>query len=185
MKEIAVTDEQYAYIDGLREALKTERVGRYGHVRMQDALQYLVDTHAPVADDGEDPPVGRIDADPERDALDAADPEVAGGSGASSEADGEDEGDESGEVDETKDGEDGDADDDGREGEDADDESEDGEGDDGDRLSAMMNLLDTHTEKWGETPSEQGRYEVKLPDGELEVVQTKDDVRAVLFKNYR
>jgi len=53
-----------------------------------------------------------------------------------------------------------------------------------DRLQAMMNLLDTHGEKWREGDGE-ARYEVDLPDGTVESVQTRDDVRAVLFKNYR
>ncbi|MDY6817982.1 MAG: hypothetical protein SVG88_04905 [Halobacteriales archaeon] len=68
----------------------------------------------------------------------------------------------------------------------------DGEGDDDaatpddeeDRLNAMMNLLETHDDKWEEAEGEDGRYAVELPDGEVEHVRTKDDVRAVLFKNY-
>ncbi len=54
----------------------------------------------------------------------------------------------------------------------------------GDRLNAMMKLLDTHADKWGESDSEDARYVVELPDGTEEHVQTKDDVRAMLFKNY-
>ncbi|MWG35629.1 hypothetical protein [Halomarina oriensis] len=53
-----------------------------------------------------------------------------------------------------------------------------------DRLQAMMNLLDTHGNKWREGDGE-ARYEVDLPNGSVETVQTRDDVRAVLFKNYR
>jgi hypothetical protein len=48
----------------------------------------------------------------------------------------------------------------------------------------MMNLLDTHGDKWREGGPD-ARYEVDLPDGSVETVQTRDDVRAVLFKNYR
>lgn len=75
--------------------------------------------------------------------------------------------------------------------EDADDASSDdatGEGgaaDDDDMLDAMMNLLETHDDKWGEASSADYRYSVELPDGSTERVQTKDDVRALLFKNYR
>jgi len=53
-----------------------------------------------------------------------------------------------------------------------------------DRLSAMMRLLDDHEGKWRETDSEDGNYEVDLPNGEVTVVRTKDDVRAALFKHY-
>lgn len=53
------------------------------------------------------------------------------------------------------------------------------------RLEAMMNLLDTHDDKWSETDAEDARYEVTLPDGETERVRTRDEVRAVLFKHYR
>ena len=55
---------------------------------------------------------------------------------------------------------------------------------DNDRLQAMMNLLETHDDKWREGDGE-ARYEIDLPDGSTETVQTRDDVRAVLFKNYR
>lgn len=55
---------------------------------------------------------------------------------------------------------------------------------DEDRLNAMMNLLETHADKWEEADGDDGRYAVELPDGEVEHVRTKDDVRAVLFKNY-
>jgi len=47
----------------------------------------------------------------------------------------------------------------------------------------MMQLLDTHEDKWREGDGE-ARYEVDLPDGSTESAQTKDDVRALLFKNY-
>ncbi len=168
MKELEVTDEQYAYLDGLRDELQ-ELVGRYGHVRMREAVQYMIDTHAPVtagAPDARPPSAG-----PGRDA-------VGGRAGPDADANEDGEGDDEAQQD-----------DGGQDpvGSDVGDEDRAGEGaaDDGDRLSAMMNLLETHREKWGETPAEGGRYEVELPDGELEVVQTRDDVRAVLFRNYR
>lgn len=162
MKEIAVSDEQYEYVEALRERLQAEHAGRYGHVRPRDAVQYLIDTHAPV--DGESGPPR------ERPADDGAD----GTDGPNDTEDGDEE-------EPASDG--GDADGSDASGTAADDGGTDAEDGD-DRLSAMMNLLDTHKEKWGETPSENGRYEVQLPDGDLEVVQTKDEVRAVLFKNY-
>ena len=65
----------------------------------------------------------------------------------------------------------------------------DAESDDGDdtsgssQLDAMMSLLDTHDDKWREGDGD-ARYEVDLPDGDVETARTKDDVRALLFKNY-
>lgn len=157
MKEIAVSDEQYDYLEGLRERLQAEHAGRYGHVRPRDAVQYLIDTHAPVGES--------VDRSRERPAGEDSE------DGATPASDGDDG---------TEDGIET-----GTETAAAGDDSDGSEaGDDDDRLSAMMNLLETHKEKWGETPSENGRYEVQLPDGDLEVVQTKDEVRAVLFKNY-
>ncbi len=47
----------------------------------------------------------------------------------------------------------------------------------------MMSLLDTHDDKWHEADGD-ARYEVELPDGDVETARTKDDVRALLFKNY-
>lgn len=69
----------------------------------------------------------------------------------------------------------------------------DGDGDDGtasasaaggSQLQAMMNLLETHDDKWRKTESGDAPYEVDLPDGGTEAVRTKDDVKRVLFTNY-
>jgi len=61
----------------------------------------------------------------------------------------------------------------------------DGSADDDDMLNEMMSLLETHDDKWQESSSADYRYAVDLPDGSTDQVQTKDDVRALLFKNYR
>ena len=52
MAEIEITDEQRAYLDDLREHLRAEHVGRYGHVRRADALQYLIDLREGDAEGG-------------------------------------------------------------------------------------------------------------------------------------
>ena len=67
----------------------------------------------------------------------------------------------------------------------ADDEAETESGGDAgaSQLDAMMSLLDTHDDKWHEGDGD-ARYEVELPDGDVETARTKDDVRALLFKNY-
>ena len=58
-------------------------------------------------------------------------------------------------------------------------------GDGADRLQAMMNLLDTHDDKWETSDADDEKYVVTLPDGETERARTKDDVRALLFRHYR
>jgi len=52
-----------------------------------------------------------------------------------------------------------------------------------DQLTAALSLLETHDDKWWQADGD-ARYEVQLPDGRVETARTKDDVRAVLFKNY-
>lgn len=76
--------------------------------------------------------------------------------------------------------------DDGAEADDgpAGDEAEtDAETDSDGQLTAMLNLLETHRDKWREADGD-ARYEVELPDGSSETARTKDDVRATLFKHY-
>ena len=54
---------------------------------------------------------------------------------------------------------------------------------DGPQLDAMLNLVETHSDKWTEADGD-ARYEVTLPDGSTETARTKDDIRALLFKHY-
>jgi hypothetical protein len=54
---------------------------------------------------------------------------------------------------------------------------------DNEQLNTMLNLLETHQDKWQEASGD-ARYEVDLPDGSVEQVRTKDDVRAALFRHY-
>jgi len=51
------------------------------------------------------------------------------------------------------------------------------------QLNTMLNLLNTHEDKWWDADGD-ARYEVELPDGSIEAARTKDDVRALLFRNY-
>ncbi|GAB7008957.1 hypothetical protein [Halorubrum trueperi] len=79
-----------------------------------------------------------------------------------------------------------DPDEDGDSGDETGDEGDEDEvnGDEGSsQLDAMMSLLDTHDDKWREADGDV-RYEVDLPDGGVETARTKDDVRALLFRNY-
>lgn len=72
-------------------------------------------------------------------------------------------------------------DDSGTDGSSADDSSTDAG--DADQLDAMLHLLETHEDKWWQSDGD-ARYEVELPDGSRETARTKDDVRALLFRNY-
>lgn len=66
--------------------------------------------------------------------------------------------------------------------------SGEGNGNPEDKLKKVLggtNLLKEHDDKWDELGSNaDGSYEVELPDGDTEKVRTKDDVRALLMKNY-
>lgn len=71
-------------------------------------------------------------------------------------------------------------------GPDTEEDSQEAEGleaGDSDQLDAMLSLLETHDGKWWATDGD-ARYEVELPDGRIQTARTKDDVRALLFKNY-
>lgn len=136
MPSIQVTEEQRDYLDEVRERLAADHVGAYGHVRPQDAVQYLIDSHEGTVASSD----GTSDAEGE-----AAEPADASGE------------------------EDGEAIDDG-----------DGE----ETLNAMMNLLETHDDKWEESDDDDSRYVVHLPDGD-EHVRTKGEVKSLLFKQFR
>ncbi|ELY76388.1 hypothetical protein [Natrinema gari] len=227
MKTLEVTDEQYAFIQYLREEISESVVGKYGFVREQDAVQFLVDNldeeieidadefdssatddvsaSVGAAIDGRDDPteleeVSYVEgdaADPPAD--DAGDADGSSETGPTDDADGTGTDSDDGEADpDADDGDDGDDEDtsdnggdgsadDGDDGDDEDtsDNGGDGSADDDDMLDEMMSLLETHDDKWAESDAADFRYTVDLPDGSSEQVQTKDDVRALLFKNYR
>ena len=190
MKSLEVTDEQYAQLDAVRGALAEDVT--YGHVRPRDAVQYLLDAH-----DDDDLDVA-IDASTVSEAgnatsepgeVDETDDEGDTAEVAEMDTDAADTTENADENDaasaETGDSEDDATNDDGSESDDgsgAPTPTPDGGG--GDKMSAMMNLLDTHDEKWERADSQETRYVVDLPDGTTEDVQTKDDVKAILFKNY-
>jgi cobalamin biosynthesis protein CobT len=217
MKTLEVTDEQYAFIQYLREEISESVVGKYGFVRERDAVQFLVDNldedieidadefDSSATDDVAASVGAAIDGETDPHDLEEVS-YVEGETPAADEIVDEDSEDPESESDEATDGDadDGPADDgtsEVTEGEpddedEADDEAADGDGsaaetdgdgsaDDDDMLDEMMSLLETHDDKWDESSSADYRYSVELPDGSSEQVQTKDDVRALLFKNYR
>lgn len=218
MPEITLSKQQVEYLEGLREHIAEEHVGPYGHVRMREAVQFLIDRYEAEGDaeratvrravedcladrsyqelqslaadaDGVEPGgkaeelrarlveakvddaladavPGSIDEnEPARDGDERADEtrahsENAGPGGAGSEG--------SSEASSVGDGT----------------SADDGSGGGGSRLERMMGLLDDHDDRWEETDSDEGRYAVTLPDGTVEHVRTKDDVRATLFRHY-
>jgi len=224
MKTLEVTDEQYAFIQHLREEISESVVGKYGFVRERDAVQFLIDNldgeieldadefdssatddvaaSVGAAIDGNDDPHEleevsyiegetataatdvRLDDDSDDREAEETEPEDDGQQTTDeSETDAED--DESGEESSTTDDIESDADGDADSDSGDDSNSGDGSADDDDMLDEMMSLLETHDDKWQESSSADYRYAVDIPDGSTEQVQTKDDVRALLFKNYR
>ncbi|WP_049923324.1 hypothetical protein [Halopiger djelfimassiliensis] len=204
MKTLEVTDEQYAFIQHLREEIAADVVGKYGFVREQDAVQFLIDNldeeleiDHDVASSATDDVAASVDAaiegtaDPnELEAISYDETAETGETAGAVESDDES-------SDPEPDAADGDGDDasdgatetdaESAETDDDPDAADDtsGEADDDDMLDEMMSLLETHDDKWEESASSDYRYTVTLPDGSTEDVQTKDDVRALLFKNYR
>jgi len=155
MPEIEITPEQEERLRALQEDIAQDVVGKYGHVRPCDAVEYLLDRYE--ADDDADPEAATVADEP-------GDPQPADGTNG---------------VTATV------TDDDAGDGSDAasDDDAGD-DGDDDAMLNEMMSLLDTHDDKWGESSGDE-RYAVELPDDSTEHVRTKDDVKALLFKHYR
>jgi len=179
MPTIDVSDEQRAFLQALRDELQSEV--QYGAVREQDALQYLIDHFEGGADLDVDADVDVEGGDSDGTSASADGGAVAEAPDVDVEADALDDGaDGTGSADAETD--DAAADDDGTSSSGGPTPSPDGDGDD--RLNAMMNLLDTHDDKWREASKEDARYEVDMPEGHTEYVQTKDDVRAHIFKNY-
>lgn len=197
MQTLEVTDDQYTYIQTLREHLSEEVVGRYGYVRDCDAVQFLIDNL-----DGDAEGVPELDGMPAVESMNGA---GAADADATESADADDSADPSStdeappdgvdpaEVDEGETAADGE---DQKEETDAGDGSEEAEesatamastrggASDDDMLDRMMNLLETHEDKWDESQKGDVRYEVELPDGTVADAQTKDDVRALLFRHY-
>jgi hypothetical protein len=146
-------------------AAEFDVTGRSGMTK-DELVDAILDAAERLAAD----PFARVDVD-----LDASD--------ESDEADG-DRGETGGtESDEGETGDSGEGD--GAEGtaSDADETDTDADAGGAGQLDAMMSLLDTHGDKWREADGD-ARYEVDLPDGSVETARTKDDVRALLFRNY-
>ncbi|WP_251331002.1 hypothetical protein [Haloplanus pelagicus] len=189
MPEIEITPEQEERLRALQEDIARDVVGKYGHVRPRDAVEYLLDRYEEDEDaDPGDATVETTETDDEDSATETDDGDSA------TETDDEDSATETDDGDSATETDDGDSatetDDDGGDTAHVVDEGGDGTdgaattGGDDAMLNEMMSLLDTHDDKWGESGGDE-RYEVELPDGTAEQVRTKDDVKALLFKHYR
>ncbi|SIR86820.1 hypothetical protein [Natronorubrum thiooxidans] len=216
MQTLEITDDQYAAIQSLREAISEDVVGEYGFVRERDAVQFLLDNldddaaveleaavESSATDDVAASVGAAIEGETDPHALEEVsyveDESVTDDAEADADPDTEADSDSMGEL--KGDSSDGEADTEEQDDSDAGNEPDSGpdgdvidadasggasgDADDDDMLDEMMSLLETHDDKWGEATSADYRYSVELPDGTTEQVQTKDDVRALLFKNYR
>ena len=208
MPTIEVTEEQLDRLEAVRDDVAETLAGPYGHTRVQDAVEYLLDTYTPPAegatpdtDDGAESttddattesaestdgglaslePIGSAKAAAlERAGYETLDDLREASVGELTEISG---------VGETLaerilDAVSGATDETGEADADA-DESAGDQGDDGtNRLDAMMNLLNEHDDKWYESDGDEP-YEVELPDGSVETARTKDDIRGILFRHY-
>ena len=198
MPKISLTDDQRARLEEVRCDVEAAFVDTYGHARIEDAVQYLLDTYTPPDGPEDDAAAVAFDriATAEYPTLQRVASNVPGVPGSGIDAD-EMRGKLLSEL-----GPEQFAaklsDDDREDSEDSDDAAEsasDGSADDdsgdapadasggGGLLSTANQLLDEHDDKWregeGDTP-----YEVDLPDGSTESARTKDDVRQLLFRHY-
>jgi len=160
MPEIHITEAQQERFDALREELAAEHAGSYATVRTGDVVEYLLDL-AEEVDDSErilgtaDGPKDSPSADTANGVTEQQTENDDGADVSTSKPDGEGTG-----VSTPK--------------------PDDGGGG---GLDGMLNLLETHDDKWREASGEE-RYEVELEDGSVETARTKDDVKAILFKHY-
>lgn len=202
MQTLEVTDEQYTFIQYLRKEISESVVGKYGFVRERDAIQFLIDHldedieidvdgafDFSATDDVSASVVAAIDGE-----VDPTEPEevsyIENESIDANEASDDESDDTASESADTGDSESSETDVvDGEATNDGDDANDtavgDGSADDDELLDEMMSLLETYDDKWEKSDSPDYRYTVELPDGSTDRVQTKDDVRALLFKNYR
>lgn len=160
MPEIEITETQRDRLRAVQEALEADVVGKYGHVRPSDAVEYLLDRYEVDA-------AGTVPAAAAGDAGDRAAGDRAAGDATAAPDDGSDDGADAGDGDGS-----------------AAAATAAATGGDDDELDAVMNLLAEHENKWSESSSD-ARYEVELPDGTTEGARTKDDVRGLLFRHYR
>ena len=75
MPDVSLTDEQFDRLQEVREDLENAYVGPYGHVRPQDAIEYLLDTYTRP----DETDVGPESTEADADGADADGDDSAGG----------------------------------------------------------------------------------------------------------
>ncbi len=206
MPDLSIPAAQLEELETIREELESAYVGEYGTVRIEDAVQYLLDTYTPpeTADSERTPAdleglttidgVGEATAESLAIAgfrsvedVAAATPDALAEIGGI----GDEQAIEIVAAAVDVEGESGSKSDSAAEMEDdegttADSESggDRSENSPEDTLQQAMSLLDAHGDRWREADGDEP-YEVDLPDGSTEAVRTKDDVRRLLFKHWR
>jgi hypothetical protein len=211
MPDIAVTDEQRERLEQVRRDVEESFVDTYGHARLEDAVEYLLDTYTPPDEERASSDAYHLIATADYPELQRVASNAPGVPGSGIEADemrgkllatlGPEEF--AAEL-ETVDDETVDAS--TPAGSDSEDDSRDETpaGRDGDEttettgetgsdagsndaattpLTAANRLLDEHDDRWRETDGDVP-YEVDLPDGSTESARTRDDVRRLLFQHY-
>ncbi|PSQ21306.1 hypothetical protein BRD04_06580 [Halobacteriales archaeon QS_9_67_17] len=204
MPTIELTEEQLDRLEAVRDDVAETLGGPYGHTRVQDAVEYLLDTYTPPEDgaipDTDDGVESTADdaiaesADSTDGGLASLEP-VGSAKAAALERAGYETPDDLREasvselteisgVGETLAERILDAVSEETGEVDADAAESAGDQDDGtNRLDAMMNLLAEHDDKWHESDGDEP-YAVELPDGSVETARTKDDIRGILFRHY-
>ncbi|MGQ4557317.1 hypothetical protein [Halobellus sp. GM3] len=200
MPTITVTEAQVAALNDIQAGLEAAYIDTYGHVRPQDAVQYLLDTYTPpeqrnqtntkayeIIADAESPQLQRVAATVEEvpgSGIESATmrgmllatlgvEEFAARLHEHSEVDDETAGSTEAESE-------------GKSTSASSTEPSSNESSSGSDsiLSAANQMLDAHSENWREASGGEEPYEVDLPDGTTVGVRTKDDVRQLLFKHY-
>ncbi len=185
MPEITITDDQQRQIEKIRADLEEAFIDSYGHVRIKDVIEYLLDTYTPPNSEDEKGSYERI-ATAEYPALQRVAGEVPEVPGSGIDADkmrgkllsilGPEEF--AAKLEAT----DSDRTDDSQADSPEETASED-ETETTDPFDSVNKLLRDHDDRWHESDGDIP-YEVELPDGTTEPARTKDDVRQLLFRHY-
>lgn len=200
MPDLSVSETQRKGLEAIREELESAYVGEYGTVRMEDTIQYLLDTYTPPEATDDDQPAVDIEGLTAIDGVGEATAKSLAAAGfhsiedvasaapaALTEIKGI--GDEQA-VDIVAAATDTDPGEGTDNAETKDTETDgskterDGEESPENTLQQAMSLLDAHDDRWRESDSDEP-YEVDLPGGSTEAVRTKDDIKRLLFKHWR
>lgn len=210
MPDISVSETQLEELEAIRDDLESAYVGEYGTVRMNDTLQYLLDTYTPpeATDDTRAPAdiegLTSIDGVGEATAkslaiagfrsvedIAAADPEALTeikGIGEEQAVDIVAAGTDASTANDVPEQDDAESGEDDTDPDRADSTSQTDpnseESSPENTLKQAMNLLDAHDNRWRESSGDEP-YEVDLPEGSTETVRTKDDIKRLIFKHWQ